>query len=350
MIVEFVKKIVRGEDLSAEEATRAMTEIMTGKAGEIRTASLLTALSMKGETAQEIESFARAMRKAAIQWTDPRTVDLCDTCGTGGDSLNTINVSTMTALLLASMGLSVAKHGNRAISSSTGSADLLEEVGVNLDMDPAELVECLNKVGICFLYAPRWHPAMKYAGPVRKAMGIRTVFNLLGPLTNPAPIAYQVVGVFARQFLEPMGHALAGLGRKGAYVVHSEEGLDEVSISSATNYIQIEQGRVTGQGQFTPEDFGFSTHPLSTIQVNVREESVTRSRSILAGRGSDAENAIISMNAALIYSMVHREKDLKKAAEICHTALLSGKAEKTMEEWARFGSGSRSTISMGRLQ
>ncbi|MDH5656332.1 MAG: anthranilate phosphoribosyltransferase, partial [Spirochaetia bacterium] len=208
---EILKKVIRKENLSSEEAGSAMTEIMTGKTGEIRTAAFLTAMSMKGETGKEIEAFARSMRHAAVPWPGNSGEVLCDTCGTGGDSASTINVSTISALLLAAMGHKVAKHGNRAVSSSTGSADLLESIGVNLEMDHGEAFDCLKDVGITFLFAPKWHPAMKHAGPVRKAMGVRTVFNLLGPITNPAPVSHQVVGVFNRDFMTPIAQALAGL-------------------------------------------------------------------------------------------------------------------------------------------
>jgi len=194
-MIDYLKKVMQGEDLSSDEALRSMTEIMTGQAGEIRTAGFLIALALKGETGEEIESFARAMRKAAKPWPSREKFDIVDTCGTGGDASSLLNISTIAALVVSSMGFKVAKHGNRAVSSPTGSADVLEELGINLEIPHEESVEALNEIGMCFLFAPAWHPAMRFAAPVRKALGVRTVFNILGPITNPAPITHQLMGV-----------------------------------------------------------------------------------------------------------------------------------------------------------
>ncbi len=347
MLGKIIKKLIRGEDLTHDEAVHTMTEIMTGQAGEIRTAAILALLAAKGESGTEIEAFARSMRSAATTWDGYTGNDLADTCGTGGDSLNTINVSTLSALLLSSMGIKIAKHGNRAVSSTTGSADFLEASGVRLDMTHQEVVKCLDRVGITFLFAPQWHPAMKNAMPVRKAMGVRTVFNVLGPLTNPVPIQYQALGVFSDTLIEPVAHALAGLGRHGAYVLHAEDGLDEVSIATHTKFVRVENGKVTGEGVLVPEDFGFKTAPLSSIQVTRREESIERSSRILKGQGTDEENATVAMNASLVYSMVHRIDNLKEAAEHCHESLKSGKAWDTLRKWADFAPGSDTIISVG---
>lgn len=349
MLTSILKKLIRGEDLTHDEATHTMTEIMTGQAGEIRTTAILTALAIKGETGVEIEAFARSMRSAATPWEGYTGNDLVDTCGTGGDSLNTINVSTLSALLLASMDVKVAKHGNRAVSSTTGSADFLESSGVRLDMRHDEVTRCLKEVGITFLFAPEWHPAMKNAVPVRKALGVRTVFNLLGPLTNPVPIQYQALGVYTDSIMEPVAHALAGLGRKGAYVLHAEDGLDEVSISAPTRYIRIEHGKIVGDGLLNPEDFGFKKAPLSTIQVEKRDESVFRATKILQGQGSEEENSTVAMNAALVYSMVREISDLKEAAEHCLTRLKSGAAYERLQKWAQYSPGSDTIISVGEV-
>lgn len=336
MITEVTKKLMRGEDLTPEEASKAMTQIMTGQAGEVRTAAFLTALAIKGETGTEIEACARSMRNASVPWPNYQTENLADTCGTGGDSLNTINVSTLSALLLASLGIQVAKHGNRAVSSSTGSADLLEESGVRLEMEEQEVVQCLNKNGITFLFAPRWHPAMKHAGPVRKTLGFRTVFNILGPITNPAPIAYQTLGVFSRSLLDPIAGALSGLGRKGAYVIHSEDGLDEVSIAAPTHFVKVKDGAVVDRGVLEPETFGFQKAPLETIQVKDRKEALEKAKRILEGKGTEEENATITMNAALVFSMVKGVDDLKQAAKVCLEELRSGRVQGVLENWASF--------------
>jgi len=346
-MIELLSKLIRKEDLLPEEASRAMAEIMTGQAGEIRTAAFLTAMTMKGETGSEIESFSRAMRHAAVAWPGGDAAVLCDTCGTGGDSAGTINVSTISALLLATMGHRVAKHGNRAVSSSTGSADLLEALGISLERSYDEVVSCLNQVGITFLFAPAWHPAMKHAGPVRRAMGIRTVFNLLGPLTNPAPITHQVVGVYNRRFIEPVAKALAGLGRKGAYVLHSADGLDELSISEETYFVRIENGAIHSEGVLTPEEFGVSRRPLRELTVGSREEAIDRAQGILAGKGNDAENAIVAMNAALIHSMVEGISDLKRANEECLDLLKTGKCAETVRLWAGFQNEAGSVMAGG---
>lgn len=303
---------------------------------------------MKGETGQEIQSFARSMRKAALPWPGPEYPVLADTCGTGGDSQGTLNISTIAALLLASMGVKVAKHGNRAVSSKSGSADLLEQLGVRLDLEPDQVARCLESVGVCFLFAQKWHPAMKHAAPVRKAMGVRTVFNLLGPLTNPAPITHQVLGVFDRKFIEPIAQALAGLGRVGAYVVHSADGLDECSIAAETYFARVENGAVVEKGALQPEDFGFERSSLSALKVSDADAARERSLAILAGRGSETENQVIAMNAGLLYSMT-TQKGLKEAAGACLGALRGGGAAGLVSRWKNFlyeGSGS-DVVSVG---
>lgn len=348
MLTDSLKKVISREDLSADEARAVMTEIMLGQAGEIGTAAFLAALATKGETGTEIQSFARSMRKAALAWPGPEVELLCDTCGTGGDSRGTLNISTLAAMLLAGMGLPVAKHGNRAVSSKSGSADLLEIIGVRLDLEPEQIARCLEQVGICFLFAQKWHPAMKYAGPVRKAMGVRTVFNLLGPLTNPAPITHQVLGVFDGKFIEPLAAALAGLGRRAAYVVHSEDGLDECSIAAATTFARVEDGAVVERGTLQPEDFGVRRAAIAELQVGSVDESHERSLAILAGRGTDTENAMIAMNAGLLYGCTQPDTSLKQATQACIDALKSGKGEQLVSRWKQFlYEGSDGVVSLG---
>ncbi len=333
MIGDVLRKLMRKEgDLSAEEASRAMAMIMTGEAGEARTAALLTALALKGETGAEIEAFARSMRHAALRWPDEAPPVLVDTCGTGGDSQGTLNISTLSAVLLAGMGIPVAKHGNRAVSSTTGSADLLEGLGMRLNKEPKDVAAELKRVGITFLFAQTWHPAMKYAAPVRKSLGFRTVFNLLGPLTNPAPVNYQVVGVFHKDYMERMAHALSLQGRKGAYLLHSEDGLDEVSPAAATHFIRIADGQITDQGQLNPADFGLNGADLADLRPVDREDAIRRSRAILEGKGSDAENHTIAMNAALIYGMVN-DADLQTAGAACLEGLRAGRGAELLARW-----------------
>ena len=208
MIIDILKKLISQQDLNTDEAKKAMACIMTGEAGDVKTASFLTAMAIKGETGIEIEACANAMRHAAVTWPGKTYDVLVDTCGTGGDSSGTINISTMSAILLASMKVPVAKHGNRAVSSTTGSADILESLGMLLNLNHEDIANNLEKYGMTFLFAPMWHPAMKYAAPVRKSLGFRTVFNILGPLTNPAPITHQMLGVFDKSLMEPVAIAL----------------------------------------------------------------------------------------------------------------------------------------------
>ena len=340
MSKELLSKLIRGKDLETEEARELMESIMTGKSEGNMTAALLTALACKGESGAEIAVFAETMRKAARKW--PSSMEqktkalsiLCDTCGTGGDGASSMNISTLAAIILASLGIPVAKHGNRAVSSKSGSADLLEALGINLDMSPENLCKCLEEVGICFLYAPSWHPAMKHVAPVRKALKARTVFNLLGPLSNPAPVSHQVLGVFDRSFQKVMAQALAQLGRQ-AYIVCSKDGLDEVSWSAPTHFIYVKGGKIQEEGELEPEDFGFVKHSRELLQISGIEEAKKRSIALLSGEGSEAEKHALAMNAALAYSLIKGE-DLKISAQKCIGALAEGKGLRLIERWRSF--------------
>lgn len=346
-MVDILKKLMNKEDLTGEEASKAIADIMAGQAEAPQTAAFLVALAMKGETGAELEALARGMRKAAVKWPERHEGFLLDTCGTGGDSAGILNISTMSAILLASLGISVAKHGNRAVSSPTGSADILEEIGIMMTLSHEEVAECLNEIGICFLFAPAWHPAMKHAAPVRKMLGVRTAFNLLGPITNPAPVTHQVVGVFDPAFLERLASALAGMGRKGAYLVHSKDGLDEVSIAEDTDYVLVKDSAIVEKGTIGPAQFGFKPMPLSELVVTDRQESVKRVQAILAGEGSETENTMVAANAALGYMLMTNESDTAKAFEACKDALTSGKAYQTLEKWQKFHNSSGSVTSVG---
>lgn len=346
-MIDYIKKLMQGEDLTSDEALRAMTEIMTGMAGEIRTAGFLIALALKGETGEEIESFARAMRKAARPWPSRDKMDIVDTCGTGGDASSLLNISTIAALVIASMGFKVAKHGNRAVSSPTGSADVLEELGINLEIPHEESVEALNEIGMCFLFAPAWHPAMRFAAPVRKALGVRTVFNILGPITNPAPVTHQLMGVYDRKFLAPVARALVGLGRKRAYVVHSHDGLDEISIAAPTDFIFIDNGRIQSEGTWHPEDFGISPTSLDSLVVANRKESADRFERILKGQGDAVENMMVSVNAGAVLSLLREDLNLAEARTAVYEHLKSGQALETLNRWRSFRNNSGSVTSVG---
>lgn len=347
-MTEYLKKLMQSQDLTAEEAQNAMTQIMTGQAGEVRTAAFLIALALKGETGEEIEAFARAMRKAAVPWPSSTGHDIIDTCGTGGDAAGLINVSTLSALVAASMGMKVAKHGNRAVSSPTGSADVLEELGIRLDIPKEENVGALAEVGICFLFAQAWHPAMRFAGPVRKQLGVRTVFNILGPITNPAPVTHQLMGVYDRKFLVPVARALAGLGRKKAYIVHSQDGLDEVSIAAPTDFVQVINGRIQSEGTWRPEDFGLEGPlPLDSLRITDRQESATRFRRILAGQGEEIENQMVAVNTGAILTLIHDDLSLNEARQLVLDHLKTGKAAGILDRWRAYGSNATPVTSVG---
>lgn len=346
-MIDYLKKVMQGEDLSSDEALRSMTEIMTGQAGEIRTAGFLIALALKGETGEEIESFARAMRKAAKPWPSREKFDIVDTCGTGGDASSLLNISTIAALVVSSMGFKVAKHGNRAVSSPTGSADVLEELGINLEIPHEESVEALNEIGMCFLFAPAWHPAMRFAAPVRKALGVRTVFNILGPITNPAPVTHQLMGVYDRKFLAPVARALVGLGRKRAYVIHSHDGLDEISIAAPTDFIFIDNGRIQAEGTWRPEDFGIDPTPIDSLRVADRKQSAERFERILKGEGDAVENMMVSVNAGAVISLLREDLNIADARALVLDHLKSGKAIETLDRWRAFRNNSGSVTSVG---
>ena len=335
-----LEKILSTRDLDSKEAESLICSIMTGKLVEAEIANCLSALAQKGESGLEIAVFARCMRSFAVDWPSeqisqqPAIGELCDTCGTGGDGSSSLNVSTLSAIILASLGIPVAKHGNRAVSSKSGSADLLESLGISLELSKEETKSCLDAVGITFLYAPNWHPAMKYAAPARKSLKIRTIFNLLGPITNPAPVKYQLLGVFDKRFQEVIAEALAQLGRE-AYVICSDDGLDEVSWAAPSYFIRTGSGKIQERGELSPEDFGFTRHAYKDLEITGIEEAKERSLNFLKGDGSLAENHAIAMNAALIYSLM-RGLELKKAAQICLGAIKDGNGFKLLEAWRSF--------------
>src|SRR5258705_10575728 len=275
MIVDVLHRIANHrQSLSRGEAQAVMSEVLTGQCTDAQIAALLVALHMKGETVEEIVGFAEAIRAAAAPLAVPSnsTIDvsdterdaLVDTCGTGGDASGTFNISTATALVAAGAGVRVAKHGNRSVTSKCGSADVMEALGVNISLSPSRIAECLKEVGIAFLFAPSMHSAMKYVQPARRELRLRTVFNLLGPLTNPAGASAQVVGVYSESLVEKLASALLMLGLKRALVVHGRDGLDEISISGPTKVAEVRDGWMTAY-EISPEQFGFTVAPIESI-------------------------------------------------------------------------------------
>src|SRR6184192_1348486 len=272
VIKECISILLENENLTKEQATRCMTEIMTGEASPAQIGSFLVVLRKKGETVEEVTAFARVMREFSRR-IHPRVGGLLvDTCGTGGDKIKTFNVSTTSAFVVAAAGIPVAKHGNRSFTSKCGSADLLEQLGLNLDTDPENVERSIDEVGIGFLYAPNFHPAMKNVGPVRREIGVRTVFNLLGPLTNPAGANAQLIGVAAAGLTEPLARVLAELGTFRAFVVHGADGLDEISNTGESRISEVREGVVR---TFTvrPEDFGLSRASIRELLSGDREQN-----------------------------------------------------------------------------
>ncbi|MHC2994952.1 MAG: anthranilate phosphoribosyltransferase [Candidatus Atribacteria bacterium] len=295
MFKELLNKVVIGENLKEKEACWAMNEIMQGKVTAAQIASFLTALRIKRETVEEITGCAIAMRKNAISIKDtfPLTVD---TCGTGGDCKGTFNISTVTAFVVAGAGIRVAKHGNRGVSSKSGSADVLEALGVNIGLSPDQVEKCLEEVGIAFLFAPVFHPAMRHALEPRREIGFRTIFNLLGPLTNPAKVKYQVLGVYSSELTELMARALHGLGVRNAMVVHGEDGMDEISINSSTKITRLKNAEIE-TFYLEPEELGLSRYRLEDIKGGNALINANIALNIL-NRDKGPHREIVLMNAA----------------------------------------------------
>jgi len=332
LIEKGIKRVIEGKDLSRVDAKDLMLEIMEGRTTDAQLASFLTALRLKGETVEEVTAFAEVMREKAIR-IYPKSKDLVDTCGTGGDSSGTFNISTAAAIVAASAGVSVAKHGNRSISSQSGSADVLEAMNVNIDLKPEDVQRCIDEIGIGFLFAPKLHPAMKYAIGPRREMGIRTVFNVLGPLTNPASASYQVLGVYDNELVEIIAGVLNNLGLKGGYVVSSDDGLDEVSIASPTYVAEIKGGTVK-TFKFSPEEAGIQTASISEIMGGSAAENASIISEIFSGK-KGAPCDIVCLNAGFAIATV-TGVGIKEGVKVALDAVNTGRAEKKLQELKDF--------------
>ena len=319
---ESLEKLYRGEDLSREASQALFEVLLRGEMDPIVLSSLLTALKIKGESPSEIAGAASALIAAAKPFPRP-DYDFCDIVGTGGDGLHTINVSTLSALVGAECGIKVAKHGNRSVTSKTGSSDLLDKLGVRLDMSPATARRCLDEENVCFLFAPHYHSAMRHAMPVRAALKTRTIFNVLGPLFNPARPTYQLMGVYNPTLVAPIAETLRQLGLDRGMVVHGS-GLDEIAIHGVTQVAEIRDGAIQ-QYTLTPADFGLQEFALDAIRGGEPEENRAISEAILAGRGSDAQNSAIAINLAPLLVMGGVSQTLKQGAELVLSTLRSGK-------------------------
>ncbi|HKZ58143.1 MAG TPA: anthranilate phosphoribosyltransferase [Thermodesulfovibrionales bacterium] len=328
MIREAIKMLIDNLSLSEAEMAECMKEIMEGKATDAQIGAFLTGLRIKGETIEEITGAARIMREKAITIKAPEGV--LDTCGTGGDMSHTFNISSTTAIVVSACGVPVAKHGNRSVSSQSGSADLLETLGVKIDLSPEKVETCLFETGFGFLFAPLFHPAMKYAIGPRKEMGIRTIFNILGPLTNPAGARRQLLGVFADTLTETLAMVLGNLGAIDAMVIHGEDGLDEISISDATKVSRFKDGRV--ENFFVaPEDFGIRRKEIDLIRGGNKEENAMITLSILKGERGPKRD-IVLMNSAAALMVAGKAEDFRTALLIAADAIDSGVASEKLEE------------------
>ncbi|MEA1993742.1 MAG: anthranilate phosphoribosyltransferase [Euryarchaeota archaeon] len=332
MIEKIIKNLVVGKDLSERKAMEAMNDIMEGRATKDQIAAFLVSLRMKGEKSGEIAGFARSMREQCIR-IQPRKTGLVDTCGTGGDRVKTFNISTTSMFVAAGAGIPIAKHGNRSVTSKAGSADVLEALGVSMDAEPESVEKIIEKIGIGFMFAPNFHPAMKYAMPVRKKLEIRTVFNILGPLTNPAQAEHQVLGVYSLDILEKMAYALVKLGVGHSFVIHGS-GMDEVTTLGKTRVAEINHG--VDIYELTPYDFGLKKADLNDLQTKNTAENAQILYGILKGEAGPKRDIVIA-NAALAIIAGGKADDPEKAVEVAEESIDSGRAFEKLEMLVREG-------------
>jgi len=327
LIQEATAKLIRHKDLDTQQAMAVMDEIMKGESTPVQTAAFLAALSTKGETIEEITGCAAGMRAMATQVTHP--YELLEIVGTGGDGANSFNISTTSSLVIAAGGVKVAKHGNRAASSKSGAADCLEALGVNIHLSPEDCLRLLQEVGICFLFAQYYHSAMKHVAPIRKEMGTRTIFNLLGPLTNPAAPTLQVLGVYEERLVEPLARVLVNLGVKRGMVVYGQDGLDEISASSKTTICEF-LGQRYQSYEVSPEDFGFKSCEKEELQGGNPEENAKITRDILTG-APGAKRQAVALNAGAGLYIAGKAKSFQEGVRLAGALIDSGKARQRLE-------------------
>ena len=329
----FLAKIVEGNHLTTEESYKAMDCIMSGNATEAQIASFLTGLRMNGETPEEITGFAKVMRaKAAVV---PEETEAIDIVGTGGDLANSFNISTTSSFVIAAAGAKVAKHGNRSVSSKSGAADVLESLGAKIGLSPEEGRQCLEDIGVAFLFAQTHHGSMKYAGPVRAQLGVRSVFNILGPLANPAMTNYIVLGVYEEELLEPMAEVLKNLGVKHALIVFGDDRLDELSISSTSSVCEIKDGKIT-KYKIDPEELGLSLYSKDDIVGGTADENAVITRDVLEGKEQGAKRDIVLLNAGAAPYTIGKAATMKEGVELARQAIDSGKALEKLDEFIQY--------------
>ncbi len=335
MIKDAIDAIVAGSDLTSEQAGEVMAEIMDGSASPAQFGSFVTALRLKGETPEEIAGMARVMRERSLHVDAGGS--LVDTCGTGGDGSGSFNISTTSAFVVAGAGVKVAKHGNRAMSSGSGSADVLEALGAKIDLGPESVQRCLERTGFGFMFAQRFHPSMRFAAGPRREIGIRTVFNILGPLTNPAGAKSQLIGVADPDLAPKMARVLGLLGSKHALVVHGEGGLDEITLTGETRIWELVGGKVR-EYAVTPQDMGLDSIKITDIRVDGPEESADILRTILAGHQGPARDVVLA-NAAAALLAADRVSDLKEGVALAAGSIDDGEAAAVMESFVALSQG-----------
>jgi anthranilate phosphoribosyltransferase len=331
MIKEAIRLLLEKESLDETLAKSAMNEIMEGNVSTAELTAFLVGLKMKGETDVEIASAASVMRERAIS-IYPKAEKIIDTCGTGGDNLHTFNVSTLTALTVSAYGIAVAKHGNRSVSSSCGSADIIEALGVPLTQDKDIIEKGIEKVGFGYIFAPYFHPAMRFAMPVRKELGIRTIFNVLGPLVNPANPGYQIIGVYSRDLIPVVIKALKTLGLKGALVFHARDGMDEISISADSDYAQLLDGSVSEDtATIIPSEYGIERVDLKSLEVKSLESSLIKAKNVINGKDSP-ELELVALNSGWALHILKEAADSFEGFKIAKDLLLSGEVAKKLKQ------------------
>jgi anthranilate phosphoribosyltransferase len=329
MIANAIKRIADGQHLGRQEMYEVFGQVMDGQASDVQKSALLIALRMKGETPDEITGAAMAMRERVTPLDVDRTT-LVDTCGTGGDGRGTFNISTLAALVAAGAGANVAKHGNRAVSSSCGSADLLSALGVNIDLDAARMSAVLRQAGISFLFAPKLHPAMSAVAAVRRELGVRTIFNVLGPLTNPAFARRQVLGVYAARLVEVVAKVLVALGAEHALVVHSHDGLDEISVSAPTYVCEVRDGTVRAY-ELTPEEIGVGRHDIDELAGGDAAANAAIAHAILGGADGARHDVVIANAGAALY-VAGLAPTIRDGVQMAKESITSGRAAAKLQE------------------
>lgn len=330
MIKEAILKLAKKEDLSYQEAEAVMNEIMGGEATPVQMSAYLTALAMKGETIDEITASAAGMRAHCIKLL--HDMDVLEIVGTGGDGANSFNISTTSSMVIAAGGVPVAKHGNRAASSKSGAADVLEALGVNITVAPEKSTELLEKINICFLFAQNYHIAMKYVAPIRKELGIRTVFNILGPLSNPAGANMELMGVYDEALVEPLAQVMANLGVNRGMVVYGQDKLDEISMSAPTTVCEIRDGKFTSY-VLTPEQFGYTRCSKEELVGGTPAENAQITRDILEGKEKGAKRQAVCLNAGAALYIAGKAESVEAGVKLAEELIDNGAAKKVLEQF-----------------